>query len=96
MQLDRSRWRQESRTDIAETIAVLFRLDSGINAQYVGLDKIVPFLLENRLEELGARFVGGPDWQPHAVRHGNLITGQNPQSSELVARHVLEALGEAA
>jgi putative intracellular protease/amidase len=62
----------------------------------VGLDKIVPFLLEDWLEELGARFVGGPDWQPHAVRHGNLITGQNPQSSELVARHVLEALGEAA
>jgi putative intracellular protease/amidase len=30
------------------------------------------------------------------VRDGNLITGQNPQSSSLVAQHVLAALGGAA
>ena len=62
----------------------------------VGLDTIVPFLLEDRLREWGARFIGGPDWQPYAVRDGNLITGQNPQSSELVAHRVLEALSGAA
>jgi len=27
------------------------------------------------------------------ARDGNLITDQNPQSSELMARHVLEVLG---
>jgi putative intracellular protease/amidase len=59
----------------------------------VGLHEVVPFLLEDRLKELGGRFERGPDWQPFAVRDGNLVTGQNPQSSGLVARHVLEALG---
>ncbi len=58
----------------------------------VGLSQAVPFLLEDRLKELGGRFERGPDWQPYAVQDGNLITGQNPQSSELVARHVLDAL----
>lgn len=61
----------------------------------VGLSEVVPFLLEDRLKELGGRFERGPDWQPYAVRDGNLITGQNPQSSELVAQKVLEALKEA-
>jgi putative intracellular protease/amidase len=58
----------------------------------VGLSQTVPFLLEDRLKVLGGRFERGPDWQPYAVQDGNLITGQNPQSSELVARHVLDAL----
>ena len=62
----------------------------------VGLSGVVPFLLEDRLSELGGRFERGPDWQPYGVRDGNLITGQNPQSSELVARLVLGALEETA
>ena len=61
----------------------------------VGLRDVVPFLLEDRLKELGGRFERGPDWQPFAVRDGNLVTGQNPQSSDLVARHVLDALRNA-
>ncbi len=59
----------------------------------VGLTRVVPFLLEDRLRELGGQFERGPDWQPYAVHDDNLITGQNPQSSDLVARHVLSALG---
>jgi putative intracellular protease/amidase len=57
-----------------------------------GLAAEVPFLLESRLRALGAKFSGGPDWQPHAVRDGNLVTGQNPASSELVAGLLLEML----
>ncbi len=34
----------------------------------VGLTEVVPFLLEDRLKELGGRFERGPDWQPYAVR----------------------------
>lgn len=56
----------------------------------VGLTPVVPFLLETRLRELGARYESGPDFQPFAVADGNLITGQNPASSEHVARLVLE------
>ena len=33
-----------------------------------------------------------PIWLPYAVRDGNLITGQNPQASALVANHVATAL----
>ncbi len=58
----------------------------------VGLDHVVPFLLESKLRELGGLFESGGDWQPHAVRSGNLITGQNPMSSELVGAHILKAL----
>jgi putative intracellular protease/amidase len=70
------------------------RVNSFTNAEEkaVGLADVVPFLLETRLRELGGRFEGGPDWQPFAVRDGNLITGQNPMSSELLARTVIEAL----
>jgi putative intracellular protease/amidase len=58
----------------------------------VGLSGVVPFRLESRLRELGAVFEGAPNWQPFAVRDGQFITGQNPQSSKLVAQHVVEAL----
>ena len=57
-----------------------------------GLMDVVPFHLETRMKELGGTFESGPMWQPFAVRDGNLITGQNPQSSALVASHVLAAL----
>ena len=59
----------------------------------VGLTSVVPFQLESRLRELGAVFEGAPNWQAFAVRDGQFITGQNPQSSKLVAQHVVEALG---
>lgn len=62
----------------------------------VGLQDVVPFLLESRLRELGGIFEGGPNWQAYGVRDGHLITGQNPQSSELIAHMVLKALGLAA
>jgi putative intracellular protease/amidase len=58
----------------------------------VGLDRVVPFLLETRLRELGGLFEAGPNWRPFAVRDGNLITGQNPMSAELLARRVIDAL----
>ena len=57
-----------------------------------GLMDVVPFHLETRMKELGGRFESGPMWQPYAVRDGNLITGQNPQSSMLVASYVVAAL----
>jgi putative intracellular protease/amidase len=61
----------------------------------VGLTNVVPFLLESRLRELGGRFEGAANWQPFAIRDGQLITGQNPQSSALVAKELLGALGVA-
>ncbi len=57
-----------------------------------GLDEAVPFLLETRLRELGGRDESGADFQPFAVTDGRLVTGQNPASSALTAKLVLEAL----
>ena len=58
----------------------------------VGLSDTVPFMLETKLRELGANFQGGANFEPFAVTDDNLITGQNPGSSLLVANKVLEAL----
>ena len=58
----------------------------------VGLTGIVPFLLEDMLRQQGAQFSEGGTFQPHVVRDGWLITGQNPPSSEAAAEALLEAL----
>ena len=56
------------------------------------LTQVVPFLVEDMLVESGGRYSKGPDWQPHVVTDGKLITGQNPASSESAARAVLAQL----
>ncbi|MDT7581601.1 MAG: hypothetical protein QOK35_2865 [Pseudonocardiales bacterium] len=60
----------------------------------VGLSDVVPFLLQSRLEERGAKHSGAPNFEPYVVRDGRLVTGQNPASATGVAEAVLEALGE--
>ncbi|MGM0921287.1 MAG: type 1 glutamine amidotransferase domain-containing protein [Bacillota bacterium] len=57
------------------------------------LDKNMPFLLESKLRELGAIFVAAPNWSTHHEVDGNLITGQNPQSTLAVTKAVIEKLG---
>ena len=51
-----------------------------------------PWLLADTLRKSGARYEKGPNWGPHVVRDGNLLTGQNPASSEPLAEAVLAAL----
>jgi putative intracellular protease/amidase len=58
----------------------------------VQLSNVVPFMLEDELRAKGATYSRADDWQPYSVTDGNLITGQNPASSELVAKAVLEKL----
>jgi putative intracellular protease/amidase len=60
----------------------------------VGLTKVVPFSLENRMKELGGKFEKGQDFKPFVVSDGQLITGQNPKSSFLAAEKVVEILGK--
>jgi putative intracellular protease/amidase len=60
-----------------------------------GLQSVVPFLVETRLREAGALFEhallpGGC----HVTRDGALLTGQNPASSDALARCLLQELGE--
>ncbi len=56
----------------------------------VELTDIVPFLLENELQMIGANYSKSSDWHPYVVTDGNLVTGQNPASSEAVALALLE------
>lgn len=65
---------------------------SNSEEQAVGLTRVVPFLVEDMLEQCGARYIKRADWQPHVVSDGLLITGQNPASSEAVARELLARL----
>jgi len=58
----------------------------------VQLDRLMPFLLEDRLQENGAQFVAAPKWSDHVQVDGKLVTGQNPQSGESAARKVIELL----
>jgi putative intracellular protease/amidase len=60
----------------------------------VGLTEVMPFLLESRIRALGGVFEGAPNFTAKAVRDGQLITGQNPMSSALVAALMLDALSE--
>ncbi|WP_413557298.1 type 1 glutamine amidotransferase domain-containing protein [Bdellovibrio sp. HCB209] len=58
----------------------------------VGLTKVVPFLLATKLQERGANYEGGKNWEDKVVVDGRLVTGQNPQSAHSVARKVVELL----
>ncbi|WP_350431576.1 type 1 glutamine amidotransferase domain-containing protein [Shewanella sp. H8] len=58
----------------------------------VQLTDVVPFLVEDMLQQNGATYSKGDDWHPYAVVDGKLITGQNPASSELVAQKMLALL----
>ena len=58
----------------------------------VGLTKVVPFLVEDMLKENGGIYSKGADWQSYVLTDGNLITGQNPASSEAAAKALLTML----
>ncbi|WP_019024649.1 MULTISPECIES: type 1 glutamine amidotransferase domain-containing protein [unclassified Thioalkalivibrio] len=61
----------------------------------VQLDQAVPFLLQDRLAELGGEVETADDWADHVVVDGKLVTGQNPQSSKSVADAIVRLLREA-
>ncbi|MBG6182976.1 putative intracellular protease/amidase [Arthrobacter sp. CAN_A214] len=57
-----------------------------------GTGENTPWFVETALREKGAVVETGAAWESVVVRDGNLITGQNPQSSEDVAKEVIAAL----
>jgi putative intracellular protease/amidase len=54
--------------------------------------KLMPFRIEDEAKKMGAEFTTKPAFQPHAVRDGNLITGQQQHSGGEVAKLVISAL----
>jgi putative intracellular protease/amidase len=57
-----------------------------------GLGENTPYLVMSRLRELGAIPATGPAWSSVVVVDGNLVTGQNPQSSIDTASQVAAML----
>jgi putative intracellular protease/amidase len=57
-----------------------------------GLAARAPWLLESTLRAGGIVLENASPWADHVVVDGNLVTGQNPQSSASVARALLEQL----
>ena len=60
----------------------------------IGLEKVVPMLLQTELEKKGAQFVVAKNWASHVQSDQRLITGQNAQSVEVLARALVQALKE--
>ena len=58
----------------------------------VQLTKIVPFLVEDVLQQNGGLYAKGADWAPFVLTDGRLVTGQNPASSEPAAKALLQLL----
>lgn len=56
----------------------------------VKMTKVVPFLLESKLRERGARIVSAGNWQDQSVVSERLVTGQNPQSGHSVGKKIVE------
>ena len=61
----------------------------------VGLTKVVPFLLEDRLKQRGGAYKKGANWAPFIQVDGKLVTGQNPASSGPGAEALLKLLRSA-
>ncbi|SFW81103.1 type 1 glutamine amidotransferase domain-containing protein [Amycolatopsis australiensis] len=61
-----------------------------------GLGDKTPFFVESRLRERGAVVTPGAAWSSTVVVDGNLVTGQNPQSSVDTAARVVRALASGA
>jgi putative intracellular protease/amidase len=58
----------------------------------VGLDDVVPFLLQDALEERGADFVASDNWSTNVQVSERLITGQNPQSASSLGEILAKAI----
>lgn len=58
----------------------------------VKLENKVPFLLESKLKERGAKFEKSELWQEHVTVDGRLITGQNPASATAIGNAILQQL----
>ncbi|MBD0673259.1 type 1 glutamine amidotransferase domain-containing protein [Streptomyces sp. CBMA156] len=75
-----------------------YRVTGFTNAEetQAGLADRAPWLLQDRLAGIGVDFEEGEPWAPHVEVDRNLVTGQNPASSALVATELLKLLDASA
>lgn len=60
--------------------------------EIVKMTEFMPFLLEDKLIELGANYIAGKPWSEHVEIDGNLITGQNQNCALLVAEETIKLI----
>lgn len=60
--------------------------------QIVKMKEFMPFSLEDRIKELGANYVANKPWDEHVEISCNIITGQNQNSSLLIAESIISLL----
>jgi putative intracellular protease/amidase len=58
----------------------------------VNLTDVVPFLVEDELRRVGSLYEKAAEWAPYAVVDGRVVTGQNPASSTVAAKALIELL----
>ena len=58
----------------------------------VNLTHVVPFLVEDELKRIGGLYEKAADWAPFALVDNRVVTGQNPASSTVAAKALLELL----
>jgi putative intracellular protease/amidase len=58
----------------------------------VNLTHVVPFLVEDELKRVGGIYEKAADWAPFAIVDGRVLTGQNPASSTVAAKQMLDLL----
>lgn len=61
----------------------------------MGLTKVVPFLLEDKLKERGGIYSKAEPFVPYVQTDGKLVTGQSPASSGPAAKALLQVLRSA-
>lgn len=81
--------------DAAGNYAIQNRAVTGFSnteEEAVQLTDVVPFLLEDELVKRQATYQKGDDWSAFAIQDGLIITGQNPASSELTSRKLMDCI----
>lgn len=83
-----------AKTETGEPIVKGMQVTSFTNKEekLVEKDKLVPFLLESKLRQLGAYFNEADPWTENVIADENLITGQNPASAKKLAQVVVKKL----
>ena len=58
----------------------------------VAMTNVVPYLVEDELVKQGGIFLKKEARTPHCVVDANILTGQNPESSYLLASALIDVL----
>lgn len=65
---------------------------SNVEEEQTNAVECIPFLLEDKIKELGGKYERADPWKAKVVVDGRLITGQNPASAAPIADAILKAL----